>query len=267
MRPVVGVDVGATLCKVAPLDTPAAGVHFPSSDLARVRDHLAAARPGRTGLTGGGAPGLAALLGDVPLVHVGEFQAWAAGAPLVATAEGVTLPERHLLVSVGTGTSILALGRGAPERVGGTAVGGGTLLGLGRLLLEEASFERIAALAVAGDRRHVDLLVGDVYRDQAGPLLADLTAANFGKLHSTRREDLAAALTALVGETVALMAAALARATGLETVVYCGSTLTGNPALQETIRDITRRFGASPLFLARGAFAGAVGAAAVAARS
>ena len=59
---------------------------------------------------------------------------------------------------IGTGTSVLALGAGHAKRVGGSALGGGTLLGLGRLLLGVDSFDEICALAARGDRRSVDLL-------------------------------------------------------------------------------------------------------------
>jgi type II pantothenate kinase len=221
--------------------------------------------PARVGATGGGAPQLGAVLAGVPMTTVGEFEAWAAGAPLLASAEGVPLPPRYRLASVGTGTSSLSVGDGPPTRLGGTAVGGGTFLGLGRLLVGESSFAGLAALAAAGDRREVDLLVRDVYRNAAGPLVGDLTAANFAKLRSERREDLAAALATLVGETVALMAGALARGAGVETIVYCGSTLAGNPAVGAVIDDITRRFGSTPRFLRAGAYCGALGAAALAA--
>lgn len=264
MPRVVGVDVGATLCKIVPLDRPGDALFCASDAWPEVRRHVLAYAPDRVGATGGGASRLAGALDGVPVVQIGEFAAWAAGVPLLA-AGGPPLPRRHLLASVGTGTSILAVGDGVAVRVGGTAVGGGTFLGLGRLLVGERSFPALAALAAAGDRRHVDLLVGDVYRDAAGPLVEDLTAANFAKVASTRREDLAAALATLVGETVALMATALARGGGVETIVYCGSTLLENPALTGVIDDITRRFGGTPRFLRAGAYCGALGAAVLAA--
>jgi type II pantothenate kinase len=259
------VDVGATLCKIVPLDAPDAGVHCPSEALAEVRAQVLAHAPSCIGATGGGAPQLGAAIPHVPTTTVGEFEAWATGAPLLAAADGIPLPARYLLASVGTGTSIVAVGKDAPARLGGTAVGGGTFMGLGRLLLGESSFEALAALAAAGDRRGVDLLVADVYRGVPAPLGGDLTAANFGKLRSVAREDLAAALVNLVGETVALVAGALARGAGVDTIVYCGSTLLGNPALTSVLDAITRRFGAVPRFLPNGAYCGALGAAALAA--
>jgi type II pantothenate kinase len=267
MRRTLGVDVGATLCKIVPLDAPEAAVHCPSEASEAMRAHVLAHAPARVGATGGGASRLAAVLPGVPITQVGEFDAWAAGASMLAAADGLELPTRHLVASVGTGTSVIAVGDGAPTRLGGTAVGGGTFMGLGRLLVGESTFAELAALAAAGDRRGVDLLVRDVYRDAAGPLVGDLTAANFAKLRSREREDLAAALATLVGETVALVAGALARGAAVETIVYCGSTLLGNPVLAAVLDDITRRFGSRPLFLRAGAFCGALGAAALAAEA
>src|SRR5262249_25193161 len=202
-----------------------------------------------------------ATIAGVPVEHVWEFDAWARGAPLVAAEEGIGLPARYLLVSLGTGTSVLSVEEGRVERGGGTALGGGTRLGLGQLLLGGESFAELAALAEHGDRRSVDLLVGDIYRGTDAPLLRDLTAASFAKLASTRPEDLAHALMGLVGENVALLCGGFARGSSVEGVVYCGSTLSENPALRRIVAEITTLFGDRPGFLARGAVRGAVGAA------
>ena len=80
-----------------------------------------------------------------------EFAAWARGAPLLAARDGLELPPHYLLVSLGTGTSVLSLDRGRATRVGGSALGGGTLLGLGRLLLGVETLRR--DLRARGARR------------------------------------------------------------------------------------------------------------------
>jgi len=262
----IGIDAGATLCKLARVDGALETARFASTDVAAVRACVAGWRPARIGATGGGAAALGAAIGGVPLRHIGEFDAWARGSVVVARHEGVALPSRCLIVSLGTGTSVLAVEGPRVERVGGTAVGGGTVLGLGRLLLGAGSFDELTALAGRGDRRRVDLLVGDVYPAAAeAPLLRDLSAANFAKLDSTDPADLANALMGLVGETVALIASSHARRLGIETIVYCGSTLHENRALHAVVADITERFGHRPCFLRLGAHCGAVGAAVLAA--
>ena len=88
---------------------------------------------------------------------------------------------RYLLVSVGTGTSILLVDGASVTRIGGTALGGGTLLGLAAGLLGTSDFDEIAALAQRGSRQTVDLLVSDIYPAGGIALAGDLTAANFGK--------------------------------------------------------------------------------------
>jgi type II pantothenate kinase len=262
-EPVVtaGIDVGATLCKLALRRQVWSTASYPSSDLDAARALVEGWGPARVVATGGGANRLGASLAGVPVEHVSEFDAWARGAPLVAAEEGVGLPARYLLVSLGTGTSVLSIDAGAVERVGGTALGGGTVLGLGRLLLGVESFADLAAMAERGDRRRVDLLVGDVYQGADAPLLRDLTAASFAKLASTQPEDLAHALMGLVGENVALLCGGFARSRAIEGVLYCGSTLVENPALRRILAEITTLFGHRPCFLAGGAFCGAVGAA------
>jgi len=226
-----------------------------------VRRRVEALAPARIVATGGGASALVDTLAGYTVDRVSEFDAWARGARVVAEFEGVELPERYLLVSLGTGTSILAIDGPRVTRAGGTGIGGGTALGLGKLLLGVERFEDLTALAARGDRRRVDLLVSEVYPEMDTPVGRNLTASNFAKLESTRPEDLAHGLMGLVGETVVLVSLGLARAAGTETVVYCGTTLTGNAALRTLIDEIATFFGLAPRFLARGAYCGAVGAA------
>lgn len=137
-------------------------------------------------------------------------------------------------------------------------------MGLARLLLGTESFSEVVALALEGDRRGVDLLVGDIYRTLPPPLPADITAANFGKLESTRAADIACALMGLLGENIALICSGLAARTGAAAVLYCGSTVGENPVLESFLATVTRMAGGEPMFLADGAFCGAVGAAAAA---
>jgi type II pantothenate kinase len=260
----LGVDVGASLAKLAVRD--GAGVRhelLPAAACDRVAERVAALAPRTLGLTGAGASELARRV-DGESVRVTEFAAWGAGVRRLLAAQRPDVSEPYLLVSVGTGTSVLlAQGMGV-SRVGGTALGGGTLMGLGGLLLGGASFEEIIRLAARGDRRRVDLLVSDIYRPGEIALLGDATAANFGKpdVYGSQAEpaDLAHAIMGLVGENVALICAGLAAAHGVRRVVYGGSTLRGNTALRDVLALITGAFGREPILLDGGEFAGALGA-------
>jgi type II pantothenate kinase len=164
-------------------------------------------------------------------------------------------------VSLGTGTSILEIDGEAMQRVGGTALGGGTLLGLARLLCQTGSFAEITELASRGERGRVDLLVRDVYPEGGIALPPDLTASNFAKLESSEPADLAHALLGLIGENVGIACAAIAHARSVEMLVFGGSTLEANPTLQEILRQTVQLFGREARILPDGAFCGAVGAA------
>lgn len=261
----VGIDSGASLTKVA-IRSGNETLHrvLPAGDAGPAEKLVGELAPRRIGITGGGAPELARRLGS-DAVRVNEFAAWGAGAAALLGAEGREAPHPFLLVSLGTGTSVMLADRSSVNRVGGTALGGGTVMGLGALLLGRANFDEICALAARGDRRNVDMLVSDIYRPGEIALTGDLTAANFGKpglslSTKPKPEDIAAAIMGLVGENVALICAGLAAPHGVHHVVFGGSTLRENPALRGVLHEITRAFGRDPVFLERGEYAGAVGA-------
>jgi type II pantothenate kinase len=273
----IGLDLGATLTKAvvvrrgAPL-ADAETFLFPAGDTGAIDVFFGRFRSPFVAATGAGARLFAARrAGEASVDLPDEFMAWGLGEECLLAGAPFVPSRPHLLVSLGTGTSILRVGNGATvARVGGTGLGGGTFRGLGRLLLGESDHDVLSALAAEGDRRRVDLLVRDLYREGEIPLPGDLTAANLGRISSLDPGDIAHAVVGLIGENVALLAGALARQGGTSPpldVVYAGSTLRGNPALREVLDSVTALSGAAARFLPRGEFVGAVGAVASARRS
>jgi type II pantothenate kinase len=263
----LGIDAGASLTKLAHRSADGElGFHLlATDDPERVADEIAALRPERVGLTGGGAAGLAARLG-VSGPPTNEFDAWAVGARALLERAGQSVPERFLLVSVGTGTSALLVEAGTTVRVGGTALGGGTLAGLAQALVGTANFDAVTRLAQAGDRRRVDLLVADIYPQGESPLAGEINAASFAKLARGPQEpraeasDLAHALMGLLGENIGLICCGLAAIAGVDRIVYGGSTLRNNPAIADILRVLAAVHGHEATILPDGAFTGAVGA-------
>jgi type II pantothenate kinase len=265
-----GADLGATLVKIAVRDRDGRTTTeaMPADALDAVAQRLRDIAPAALGLTGGGAPRLAARLGR-PASTVGEFEAWGAGARRLL---GGAAPPRFLVVSVGTGTSAMRVDVDAVTRVGGTALGGGTIVGLAAALFGERDFDAIAALARRGDRRRVDLLISDVYPTGDFLLPGDVNAASFAKLAragsaSASTPDLAHAIMGLVGENIALICTALAARADVDLIAFGGSTLRENPALTAILGAVCQGLGRSPHFLADGQYAGALGALALAERS
>lgn len=265
-RPRAGVDVGASLAKVALRDAQGRLTLrlLPSTELEAVKAEVEASGAVTVGLTGGGAPEVEARLAETPL-RVNEFAAWGSGVRVLLRQAALDFKEPFLLVSLGTGTSVMLVDGMAISRVGGTALGGGTVLGLGSLLVGQSDFGELCDLAARGTRHRVDLLVSDIYGPGEIPLAGDLTAANFGRMarpgaERPAPEDLAAGIMALVGENVALVTGGLAGTSRVKRVVYAGSTLRGNSVLAEVLTNITTLLGNRSTVLADGEFAGAVGA-------
>ena len=271
----IGLDLGATLVKAVfvvagrPL-APFESFVCSARNHAALESFLEAHPARRIAATGGGAPRLVESWSARPkITYVDEFASWGAGERVLLQGAGFTPSAPHLLVSLGTGTSFLAVAAdGSVTRVGGTALGGGTIRGLGRLLAGESSHEALVSLARAGDRKKVDLLVGDLYRPGEIALEPSLTASNFGKPGLSRDpRDLVNAVVGLLGENVALMAGAMARCLPLprsgprrRTVVYAGTTLRHHEILKEILADVTTLAGADARFLPSGEFTGALGA-------
>jgi type II pantothenate kinase len=200
----------------------------PDPDL--VRDILAAggvelASLQRLAVTGGQHKLLPGRIDGCPLVAVNEVTAIGRGGQALA---GLSAEDGSplLVVSAGSGTAVVAAQGDKYVHVTGTAVGGGTLLGLSRLLLHTVDHDEIDALARQGNPNGADLSLGDVVAGPIGNLPADATAANFGRLArediAVSREDLAAALVTMVGQTIALIAVNAARAQATECIVMVG---------------------------------------------
>jgi type II pantothenate kinase len=171
-----------------------------------VRRLLRDVRPGNgsplafVAVTGGRSADLPGVVDGVPIVAVDESAATAAGA----VREEMAVPA--VVVSLGTGTGlVLARPPDEPLRLIGSGVGGGTLVGLGRLLLGTGDPGEIGRLAERGDPVRCDLSVEDIVGRGIGPVRGEATASHFGRLvrpdGSSRPEDVAAALVRLVGQT------------------------------------------------------------------
>ncbi len=175
-------------------------------------------------VTGGRHRLLPPQLGRTRVVGVGELQAIGRGGQ--AASGLANRRKRILVVSAGSGTAVVSALNARYRHVTGTAVGGGTLLGLGRLLVQTVNPVEIDQLALEGNANGVDLSLADVVTGPIGTLPASATAVNFGRLArmetTASRADLAAALVTLVGQVIGLLAIAAAKAIQCEHIVIIG---------------------------------------------
>jgi type II pantothenate kinase len=201
---------------------------------------------GLIAVTGGQHRTLPDHMAGTHVVKVGELDAIARGGQALTTGT-VMLPGRDLLVvSAGSGTAMVAAWGHRYSHVTGTGVGGGTLIGLSRLLLNLTDPEAIDALALAGDPNGVDLALSDVVSGPIGALPADATAVNFGRVARTpdrpRDADLAAALVTLVAQVVGTLAINAARAAQVDHIVVTGH-LTDMVSIRAAMTRVGEFFG------------------------
>jgi type II pantothenate kinase len=183
-------------------------------------------------VTGGQFRQLPPALDGVRLVAVSEVSAIGRGGLHLAGFDvrpETGNPKKNagaLVVSAGSGTAMVAARGSRFHHVTGSAVGGGTLQGLGRLLLGTADAQAIDSLAQQGNANAADLTLAEAISSTVGHLPADANAVNFGRLARQAAElspeDMAAAIVRLVGQVIAVIAINAARAEKLDTIVVLG---------------------------------------------
>ncbi len=146
-----------------------------------------------------------------------------------------------VIVSLGTGTAIVRATESDTEYLGGTGVGGGTLIGLSRLLLGAESVSHISDMAREGDLGKIDLRIGDISAaGSSGGLADDVTAANFGNVSELAdKPDIAKGILNLVFETVGMVSVFAARSKNVGDIVLTGN-LTQIDACRTKFDDFNR---------------------------
>ncbi|MBQ8259122.1 MAG: pantothenate kinase [Clostridia bacterium] len=156
--------------------------------------------------------------------------------------------DEAIVVSLGTGTAIIHAKRTADgtltEYLGGTGVGGGTILGLSRKMLGIGSIEHLEQISEGGDLGQVDLRIKDISKSGTFKgVNENLTASNFGNLSDlASKKDIALGIFNMVSETVAMMSIFAARQFGIKDIVMCGN-LTSIKPVCDTFASLAPTFG------------------------
>ena len=174
------------------------------------------------GVTGGKSADLPDTINNIPVIKVNEIEAIGKGARSLYDLD----KGSALVVSAGTGTACIHLNEGIASYLGGISVGGGMLEGLSNLILNNQNGREINALAKNGNRKSLDLMIGDVV-NEIGKLNAEITAANFAKARlnsSGDPEDISAAMCNMVGEVIGTVAYLNALLIGSDKAYFLGRT-------------------------------------------
>ncbi|WP_079509033.1 type II pantothenate kinase [Mesobacillus jeotgali] len=260
----IGIDGGGSLIKIVFEEK--GKLHFRKQrieELDEVMRWLKIISPNKiVHLTGGRARKLKSMYFPEGKV-VDEFSAVCKGANYLMRKNGILTNEHSLLVNIGTGTSWFKLNGEQYARVLGSGIGGGTFMGLGKIITDSGDFADLVSFAAAGEKGLVDLLVKDIYDAEEAPISGNLTASNFAKLQgisSSSPSDKIASLINMIAETITLLTAQTATIHRIKKVFFIGSTLAGNQPLQESLMTYCEMSSLDSNFLGNGEFSGAIGA-------
>ena len=230
MGVVIGIDVGGSTTKIVGI----AGDRIQNPIFVRAGDPLTSlfgafgkyiydnnidlAEVEKVVLTGVGSAYVDQPLYGLPTAKIDEFLANGLGAHYRIGL------DRLLVVSMGTGTSFVRVEGERIEHIGGLGIGGGTILGLSKLMLKTADFRQIVALAEVGSLDGIDLRIRDITPHPLPGLPLDVTASIFGKADTNARaEDIALGILHMVLQTVGQGAVFASMNSGIHDIVLIGN--------------------------------------------
>lgn len=260
----IGIDAGGTLTKMVKIDKDN-NYSFnvrPTSEVDLLIKELNEMDDIKVYLTGGQSVYISENIRHESHLSI-EFDATYVGLKKLMDRAGIHL-DKFVYLNVGTGTSFHQADQNSQVRVGGTGVGGGTLMGLSYLLTGIESFEDIVEESKKGSRDTLDLKVKHIFKGGPSPLPGDLTASNFahvehGHFETATNADKIASVIGLVAETVTSFGVTLANGFGTEDMVFLGSTLNNNQVMRDVIYSYGPMKGIKPYIIENGEFSGALG--------
>lgn len=210
-------------------------------------------------VTGTGSSFIGDDFEGIEIVKVDEFNAIAYGGLILSKL------DKANVVSIGTGTTIVYSDLKKVERIGGTGLGGGTLVGLGNAILSDiandqkkvVNFKTLIDMAKIGNKTNVDLMIGDINKGDIGNMTPDITAANFAALNKkANKYDYVAAVLNMILENISLLVKAVSND---ESVVYIG-TMVSDEYVRQCLYKISEYTGSKIVFVDDSEYAIVIGA-------
>ena len=179
-------------------------------------------------LTGVGSAYIEKPVYGLPTSRADEFVADGLGARFESKLDHI------IVVSMGTGTSLVLCDGNDIHHIGGISIGGGTLQGLSRIMLQTSDIKQVSELAKHGDISHVSLMIGDISAHPLPGLPMNVTASLFANAQTdASKEDIAVGLIHTVLQSVGSAAVLSALNTDIKNFV-----LIGNLSLLPQCKDV-----------------------------
>ena len=188
-------------------------------------------------LTGVGSAYIDSPIYGLPTGKAEEFIADGLGARYESAL------DRMIVVSMGTGTSLVQCDGDHIEHIGGIGIGGGTLQGLARIMLKTDDINQISMLAQDGDISHINVLIGDISAHPLPGLPMSATASLFGNASSdASREDIALGIICMVLQAIGSSTILSSLRSGIRDFVMIGN-LTLLPQCMEVFPAMEQLYG------------------------
>ena len=264
---VIGIDIGSTTTKVAAIVS--------DDNIIKIKTRAVDAITSATGafgkmimendfrldsidrinMTGAGSSKITGDLFGIKTNKIDEIIAIGAGGKYLSKKDQI------IISNIGTGTAIIRVSGDDITHLGGTGVGGGTIIGLAKELLKTTDFDTILEYASKGNINNVDLNVGDIAETNIGFLEKQYTASNFGKmLDIATKEDIAIGIINLTYQVIGMVSVFAAKSKNNNTVVITGNG-SNNPIGQRILTDVSGMYNIDFEFPADAEYATAIGAA------
>lgn len=264
---VLGIDIGSTTTKVAAITE--------NNDIIKVRTKAFDAITSATGafgklimenhiqldniekinITGAGASKITDDLFGIKTKKIDELIAIGIGGKYLSKKDKI------VITNIGTGTAIIEANGNSFTHLGGTGVGGGTITGLAKALVQTSDFDNILEFAHKGNLDNVDLNIEDISDSDIGFLNKKATAANFGKmLDIATKEDFALGIINLTYQVIGMVSVFAAKSKNNNRVIVTGNG-SNNPIGKKILTDISHMYKIDFEFPADAEYATAIGAA------
>ena len=206
-------------------------------------------------ITGVGAAYIDSPIYRLPTDKAEEFMADGLGA-------WYEIGKREMIVvSMGTGTSLVQCDEKGIRHIGGIALGGGTLTGLSRIMLKTDDINQVVSLAMGGDLSNIDVRIGDISPNALPGLPKHATASLFGNARSNAsREDIALGIITTVLQTIGSSCILASLNSGIREYVLIGN-LTLLPQCKEVFPALEKLYKVRFIIPKYSEFCTAIGAA------
>ena len=164
--------------------------------------------------------------------------------------ENIKFP--HISANIGSGVSILKISSQEKyERVGGTLMGGGTLIGLSKLIIGIDDYDEIVELASKGNNENIDLTKKDLLKENEELKEENDIISALGKVHQfvlngkkdeIKKEDIALSLLNMICYHISQFTVQYAKQSNIDAVYYFGTFTKKNNLVDKLLNHASKHW-------------------------